>query len=105
MFSNLSVGYEDHEAFYSSNAFAVWAHLRNINIVFSPYCDWAVYSTLVLGVSWASLFRTDYSYSPLFSTLMAMVSVYSSLKIAQNLPMILRYVNDKKKRKTHYWRD
>jgi hypothetical protein len=84
--SEFNVAYEDWEAFDAGYAFPVWAHLADVHFVFFAYGDWAVSSAaFVLGVSWASLSRTDRTFSPLFSTLMAIVNVSHSLSIAHKI--------------------
>ena len=86
MVSEFNVAYEDHEAFDAGYAFPVRAHLADVHFVFFAYGDWAVSSAaFVLGVSWASLSRTDRTFSPLFSTLMAIVNVSRSLSITHKI--------------------
>jgi len=80
--SEFNVAYEDHEAFDGGYAFPVRAHLDDVHFVFFAYGDWEVFSAaFVLGVSWASLSRTDRTFSPLFSTLTATVNVSHGLSI------------------------
>lgn len=86
MVSEFNVAYEDQEAFDAGYAFPVRAHLADVHFVFFAYGDWAVSSAaFVLGVSWASLSRTDRTFSPLFSTLMAIVNVSRSLSITHKI--------------------
>ena len=86
MVSEFSVAYEDYDAFDGGYAFPVRAYLVDVRFVFFAYADWAVSSAVfVLGISWASLSRTDRTFSPLFSTLMTIVNVSLSLSIAHEI--------------------
>jgi hypothetical protein len=86
MVSEFNVAYEDHEAFDGGHAFPVRAHLANVCFVFFAYGDWPVSSAaFVLGVSWASLSWTNWAFSPLFSTLMAIVNVSHILRITHEI--------------------
>jgi hypothetical protein len=68
--SAFSVAYENQEAFDAGYPFPMRAYLADVNCVFFTYGDWAVSSAaFVFGVSWASLSRTDRTFSPLLDTL------------------------------------
>jgi hypothetical protein len=63
----------------------MWAYLADLYFVLFAYGDWAVYAPLFFSVSWASFSRTDWPFSPLFSTLMAIVNVSRSLSITYKI--------------------
>jgi hypothetical protein len=68
------------------DAFSVRAHLADSRFIFFTYDDGAASSAaFVFGVSFASLSRTNRMFSPLFSTLMAIVSVSHSLSITHKI--------------------
>ena len=70
MLSAFSAAYKNYEAFDAGYAFPVRAYLADVHFVFFAYGDWAISSAaFVFGVSWASLSRTDRTFSPLFYTL------------------------------------
>jgi len=81
-----SVAYEDYEAFDAGYAFSVRAYLADVHFVFFAYGDWAVSSAaFVFGVSWASLSRTDRTFSPLFYALTVIFNVFRSLSFTHKI--------------------
>ena len=62
------------------------AHLADAHFIFFAYDDGAASSAaFVFGVSWASLSRTNRTFSPLFSTLTVILNVSRSLSFTHKI--------------------
>jgi hypothetical protein len=86
MISAFSVVYEDWDAFDAGYAFPVRAHLPDAHFVFFAYDDGATSSSaFVFGVSWASLSRTNPTFTPLFRTLTVILNVSRSLSFTHEI--------------------
>jgi hypothetical protein len=77
----------------------VRAHLADAHFIFFAYVDGAASSAaFVFGVSWASLSRTNWAFSPLFSTLTVIFNVSRGLslthKIGCDVPYLLSYLEN-----------
>jgi len=64
----------------------VRAYLADVHFVFFAYGDWAISSAaFVFGVSWASLSRTNRTFSPLFSTFTVIFNVSRGLSFTHKI--------------------
>jgi hypothetical protein len=86
MLSAFSAAYKNYEAFDAGYAFPVRAYLADVHFVFFTYGDWTISSAaFIFGVSWASLSRTDRTFSPLFYTLTVISNVSRSLSFTYKI--------------------
>jgi len=84
--SAFSIVYKDYDAFDAGDAFPVRAHLADPHFIFFAYDYRAASSTaFVFGVSWASLSRTNRTFSPLFSTLTVIFNVSRVLSFTHKI--------------------
>jgi hypothetical protein len=85
----------------------VRAYLADVHFVFFAYGDWAVSSVaFVFGVSWASLFRTDRTFSPLFYALTVISSVSRGLSITHKIRLRgSTRLSRCQKTETYWWLD
>jgi hypothetical protein len=64
----------------------VRAYLADVHFVFFTYGDWTISSAaFIFSVSWASLSRTDRTFSPLFYTLTVIFNVSRSLSFTYKI--------------------
>jgi hypothetical protein len=71
----------------------VRAHLADAHFIFFAYVDGAASSAaFVFGVSWASLSRTNRTFSPLFSTLTVIFNVSRSLSFTHKIGCDFQYI-------------